>query len=319
MEKPKFFELIPPNTNINFVGLLRPALIASLISVAISLALRVRGPDFGIDFAGGSLVHVRFAKPQQTDDIRKAVEAPDLPTPEIQDLVGEHVEFLIRIGLAEGAQSEEMSQRVVEKLTAAFPDNPPQILRNEAVGPRVGEELRRKAVLALFFATFMIGLYIWIRFEWRFAVGTAVALLHDVIIVVGLLIIFGYEFDLNIVASLLTVVGFSVNDKVVVSDRIRENRRKNTRAPLATVINSSINETLSRTILTNGTTFLAALALYLFGGSVLHGFAFALVAGSLVGTYSSVYIASTIILLFERRRTQPMTQVARKKAGARPA
>jgi preprotein translocase SecF subunit len=173
--------------------------------------------------------------------------------------------------------------------------------------------------MALLFATFMIGLYIWIRFEWRFAVGTATALLHDVIIVVGLLIIFGYEFNLNIVASLLTVVGFSVNDKVVVSDRIRENRRKNARAPLGAVINSSINETLSRTILTNGTTFIAALSLYLFGGSVLHGFAFALVVGSLVGTYSSVYIASTIVLLFERQRTQAFVQPARKKAGARSA
>jgi preprotein translocase subunit SecF len=320
MEKKKFFELIPPDTHINFVGLLRPALVVSALSIVASLALLFgRGPDFGIDFAGGSLVHVRFSKPHQTDDVRKAVEGPDLPTAEIQELPGDHVEFLIRIALAADAASEEMSQRVVKKLNAAFPDDVPQILRNEAVGPRVGEELRRKAVLALLFATFMIGLYIWIRFEWRFAVGTAAALLHDVIIVVGLLIIFGYEFNLNIVASLLTVVGFSVNDKVVVSDRIRENRRKSTRAPLATIINTSINETLSRTILTNGTTFLASLALYLFGGPVLEGFAFALVVGSLVGTYSSVYISSSIVLLFERQRMQAVPQAAHKKAGARPA
>jgi preprotein translocase subunit SecF len=316
MENRKFFELIPPNTKINFVGLLRPALVLSVVSVLGSLALLfVVGPNFGIDFAGGSLVHVRFAKPQQTDDVRKAVESLELSTPEIQDLGGQHVEFLIRVALGDDAESEETSQSVVKQLNASFPDGAPEILRNEAVGPRVGKELRRKAVLALLFATLMIGLYVWIRFEWRFAVGTAVALLHDVIIVTGLLIIFGYEFDLNIVASLLTVVGFSVNDKVVVSDRIRENRRKNTRAPLATVINTSINETLSRTILTNGTTFVAALALYLFGGSVLHGFAFALVAGSIVGTYSSIYISSSIILLFERG-PQAMPQAARKRAAA---
>ena len=318
MEKRTFFELIPPDTKINFVGLLRPALVASAVSIAISLALLfVRGPEYGIDFAGGSLVQIRFSKPEEINAVRKALEGPDLPTPEIQDVGGQHIEFLMRIGLAGDAQSDEMSQRVVQKLNAAFPDDVPQILSNEAVGPRVGEELRRKAILALLFATAMIGIYIWIRFEWRFAVGTAAALLHDVIIVVGLLIIFGYEFNLNIVASLLTVVGFSVNDKVVVSDRIRENRRKNTRAPLSTVINSSINETLSRTILTNGTTVLASLALYMFGGSVLHGFAFSLVAGSVVGTYSSIYIASSIILLFERQAARPMPQVAGKKAKAK--
>jgi preprotein translocase subunit SecF len=320
MEKPKFFELIPPDTKINFVGLLRPAVAASVISILASLALLFfRGPDLGIDFAGGSLVHVRFAQAKQTDDVRKAIENAGLPTPEIQDLGGEHREFLIRTSLAGDAESDEMSLKVVKALGEAFPDNAPEILRNEAVGPRVGEELRSKAVLALLFATLIIGIYIWIRFEWRFAVGTAIALLHDVIIVVGLLIIFGYEFDLNIVASLLTVVGFSVNDKVVVSDRIRENRRKNARAPMATVINSSINETLSRTILTNGTTFIAALALYLFGGSVLHGFAFAVVVGSLVGTYSSIYIASTIILFFERSVALPVARTARKRAGAQGA
>jgi preprotein translocase SecF subunit len=168
-------------------------------------------------------------------------------------------------------------------------------------------------VLAIFMATLMIGIYIWARFDWRFAVGTAVALLHDVIIVVGLLIVFGYEFDLTIVAGLLTVVGFSVNDKVVVSGRIRENRHKDRRSPLATIINTSINETLSRTILTNGTTFVAALAVYLFGGVVLRGFGFALVAGSLVGTYSSIYIASTIVLLFERAAVQPVGRAAQVK------
>jgi preprotein translocase subunit SecF len=311
----KFFELIPPDTRLNFVGLLRPAVALSALAVLLSLALLfVPGPDFGIDFAGGSLIPVRFAKAKQAEEVRKAIESSAV---ELQDLGGKNTEFLIRTAVVGEEPSAEMGQSVVEALAKAFPDDAPELLRKEAVGPRVSHDLRRKSVLAVFLATLMIGVYIWMRFDWRFAVGTAVALLHDVIIVVGLLIVFGYEFDLIIVAGLLTVVGFSVNDKVVVSGRIRENRRKDKRSPLATIINTSINETLSRTVLTNGTTFFAALAVYLFGGSVLRGFGFALVVGSLVGTYSSICIASTIVLLFERSAVQPVGRAARAKAAVR--
>ena len=149
------------------------------------------------------------------------------------------------------------------------------------------------------FATVMMGAYIWLRFEWRFGVGAAVALLHDVLITIGALSLFNYEFDLTIVAALLTIVGFSVNDTVIVSDRIRENMRKDRRAPLATIINRSINETLSRTMLTTGTAILVVLALFFLGGNVIHGFAFTLLVGFIVGTYSSIYIASPIVLFFE--------------------
>jgi preprotein translocase subunit SecF len=310
-QQQKFFELIPPNTRLNVVGLLYPAVALSAIAVLASLALLLlRGPDFGIDFAGGSLIHVRFANAKPAEEVRKAIAGSAV---ELQDLGGKNTEFLIRTAPAGEEPSAEAGQSVVDALNKAFPDDAPEVLRREAVGPRVSHELRRKSVLAIFMATLMIGIYIWARFDWRFAVGTAVALLHDVIIVVGLLIVFGYEFDLTIVAGLLTVVGFSVNDKVVVSGRIRENRHKDRRSPLATIINTSINETLSRTILTNGTTFVAALAVYLFGGVVLRGFGFALVAGSLVGTYSSIYIASTIVLLFERAAVQPVGRAARVK------
>jgi preprotein translocase subunit SecF len=190
-------------------------------------------------------------------------------------------------------------------------------LRIEAVGPRWEGATQQGHALLL---STLIRASTSGHFEWRFGVGTATAIFHDVLIVIGLLIAFGYEFDLNIVASLLTVVGFSVNDKVVVSDRIRESRRKDRRSPLAVIINSSINETLSRTILTNGTAFVAVLSLYLLGGSVLHGFAFALVVGSIIGTYSSIYIASTIVLYFEpqaapaaAKREQPRAAPAAKR------
>jgi len=309
------FEIIPPNTNFDFIGWRRPAIGVSLVMVAASLALLlVRGPNLGIDFAGGSLVEARFKTPRQADELRSALDAAEFPTLDIQDLGKDHTEFLIRVPLV-GEGSEGISSRVASMLRQKFGEDQVDILRIEAVGPRVGETLRQQAVLAILFATLMMGVYIWVRFEWRFGVGTGIAILHDVIIVVGCLIAAGYEFDLNIVASLLTVVGFSVNDKVVVSDRIRETRRKDRRSPLATVLNRSINEMLSRTILTNGTAFLAVLSLFLFGGSVLHGFAFALVIGSVIGTYSSIYIASTIVLFFER--SAPQRSVSRATAAAR--
>ncbi len=297
------FEIVPPNTNIDFLGWRRPALIGSAICVLISLALLfVRGPELGIDFAGGSLVHVRFDAGKQTDEVRGGLADAGFPTLDIQDLGGDRTEFLVRVPLADEG-SESVSQRIVGVLKGRFGADSVDIRRIEAVGPRVGEALRNQAVLAVLLSAVMMAAYISIRFEWRFGVGTAVAVMHDVLIVAGFLIAFGYEFDLNIIASLLTVMGFSVNDKVVVSDRIRETRRSDRRSPLAGIINRSVNETLSRTILTNGTAFLAVLSLYLFGGSVIHGFAFALVVGSLIGTYSSIFIVSPIVLFFEPAET----------------
>jgi preprotein translocase subunit SecF len=295
------FELIPPNTRIDFLAWRRTAIIVSLSLIALSLLLvAVRGLNLGIDFAGGSLVQARFAEPQEPDAVRVALSNAGLPNLDIQDAGRDRKEFLIRVPLSEEG-SESVSKRVSVTLQQSFGEKGVEILRVEAVGPRVGEALRGKAITSILFATLMMGVYIWVRFEWRFGVGTAAAILHDVIIVVGFLVAFNYEFDLNIIASLLTVVGFSVNDKVVVSDRIRESRRKDRRSPLATIINTSVNETLSRTILTNGTAFLAVLSLYLLGGSVLHGFAFALVVGSLIGTYSSIFVVSPIVLMFEPR------------------
>jgi len=295
------FELVSPNVNIDFLGWRRTALLASLLLIVASLGLAfVKGPNLGIDFAGGSLVHVRFAAAKQTDDVRGTLSKAGFANLDIQDVGGNGTEFLVRVPLTDEG-SESVSKQVTDALRGTYGADQVDILRIEAVGPRVGEALRGKAILAILLATLMMGVYIWLRFEWRFGVGVGAAILHDVIIVVGALIAFNYEFDLNIIASLLTVVGFSVNDKVVVSDRIREMRRKDRRSPLAHVINRSINETLSRTILTNGTAFVSVLSLFLFGGSVIHGFAFALVVGSVIGTYSTIFVASPIVLFFEPR------------------
>ena len=295
-------ELIPHGTQFDFIKYRK---LAALISAALILAglaiMALRGPNLGIDFAGGSLVHVKFNEDTDTAAVRSALAGTDFSEVDIQKLGGGgENEFLIRLPLSP-QEEEGVTERVTEQLRSTFGQGGVDILRIESVGPRVGESLRKRAVLAVAFATLMMGIYIWIRFEWRFGLGAAVALLHDVFLTVAALVMFNYEFDLSIVAALLSVVGFSVNDTVVISDRIRENMAKDRRSPLVDIVNRSVNETLSRTILTTGTSLLVVLALYLLGGNVIHGFAFTLLVGFIVGTYSSIYIASSLVLYFEQR------------------
>ena len=313
-------ELIPPHTNFDFVGIRKPAILISLGLNLLSLALLLFwGPKLGIDFAGGSLVQIRFAEAQQTDAIRAALSGVESTQLDIQDLGTGGKEFLIRVPLSEH-NAEGVNRKLTDALAEKFGKDKFEVLRVEAVGPRVGQDLRQKAILAVIFATLMMGAYISLRFEWRFGVGAAVALVHDVLIATGALLLFGYEFDLTIVPALLTVVGYSVHDTVIVSDRIRENRHKDRRATLAMVINQSINETLSRSILTSGTAVLVVLALFVLGGPVLHGFAFALLVGFIVGTYSSIFIASPVVLYFERGGAAvPSERRAGRSASASPA
>jgi preprotein translocase subunit SecF len=292
-------ELIKPGTNFDFVGNFRRAYLVSLALIlagVISLIVH-GGPNYGIDFAGGTLVQIRFKEPTRIDDVRKALATAELAEAAIQDFGANGAgpsEFLIRVPI-KGEQLSDFSAQITSALEAKFGKDSWEIQRMETVGPRVGSELRWRALLAVIAATIMMGVYIWIRFELRFGIGAAVALFHDVLITVGALSLANYEFDLTIVAALLTVVGFSVNDTVIVSDRIRENLRKNRRDPLDKIINRSINETLSRTVLTTGTAMLVLLALFFLGGKVINGFAFALLVGFTVGTYSSIFIASPIV------------------------
>jgi preprotein translocase subunit SecF len=296
------FELIKPGTNIDFVGYRFYAVSASIVVIVIGVvSLLVRGVNYGIDFAGGTLVQVKFSQAVSINDIRSAVESISAKDVTVQDFgTGRSNEFIVRMLESDPELKQGLPQQIGNALTERFKGKSDfVVLRVESVGPRVGKDLRRRAVLAVLAATLVMGIYIAVRFEPRFGVGAAVALLHDVMVAVTALSLTRMEFDLTTVAALLTIVGYSVNDTVIVSDRIRENMRKNRREPLASVMNRSINETLSRTILTGGTVLLVVLALFFLGGEIIHGFAFTLLVGVIVGTYSSVYIASPIVLYMD--------------------
>lgn len=294
------FQLIKPGTNIDFIGNRRYAygFSAALVTLGLLATLFSGGPRYGIDFVGGTLVHVRFREAVDIGAVRKAL-ADIGGEVSVQDFGATKGEYLLRVPES-ASDLAGVGVNIKQALDAGFGADTYELLRTETVGPRVGRELRQKAILAVIFSTLMMGVYIALRFELRFGVGAAVALLHDVAVTIGALVIMNYEFDLTIVAALLTIVGYSVNDTVIVSDRIRENLRKIRRQPLAVIINQSINETLSRTLLTTGTAVFVVVALYVLGGGVIHGFAFALLVGILIGTYSSIFIASPIVLSFER-------------------
>ena len=305
-------ELIKPDVNFPFVEKRRYAyLFTGILTALCLLAIFIRGPRYGIDFAGGTLLHLRFHEPVEISAVRDAL-GEFAAEASVQDFGSTKGEYLLRLPEST-SDMHGMGERIGELLDAKFGKGSYEVLRNETVGPRVGKELRQKALLAVLFSTLLMGSYIALRFEVRFGIGAAVALLHDVIVTAGALVLMNYEFDLTIVAALLTIVGFSVHDTVIVSDRIRENMRKSRRQPLATVINRSINETLSRTVLTTGTAVLVILALYFLGGAVIRGFAFTLLVGFLIGTYSSIFVASPIVLAFER---SPAPAVKTRRAAS---
>lgn len=304
-------ELIKPGTKIDFVGFRYKALTISLSLILIGLISLVAkgGPNYGIDFTGGTVLQVRFTAHPHADEIRAALAPLGMESATIQDFSDSFAtgdatkksEFLIRLPLSE-KEDVDATKQLTDALEQKFGKDGFQVLRAETVGPRVGSALRQQAILAVLFATVMMGMYVWMRFELRFGIGAAVALIHDVLVTLGFLSIFNYEVDLTIVAALLTIVGFSVNDTVIISDRIRENMRKNRRDALDVIINQSINETLSRTVITTGTALLVIVALFFLGGNVIRGFAFSLLVGFFVGTLSSIWISSPIVLMFEGTR-----------------
>ena len=289
-------EFIKPGTNFDFVGKRNIAIGISIALIIISILSIVmhKGLNFGIDFAGGTIIQVKFTKTTGADVIRKTFQNIKIDDAIIQE-IGQN-EVIVRTNQP---MTKELQAKVEEAMNGQFGTGNFEIRRIEFVGPKVGKDLTNKAILAIVFAWIGMLIYIAWRFEFRYGLGAIVALIHDTIITIGVLSLLNKEFTLVIVAALLTIIGYSINDTIVVFDRIRENRKKDLKKSLAEIINSSVNETLSRTILTAVTVFLVLLALFFLGGPVIHDFAFALLIGIVVGTYSSIFIASPIVLYFE--------------------
>ncbi len=294
--------------NINFVGSRKIAYFISgtLILIGLISLILHGGPKYSIDFLGGTAIQLRFEKPVQVGEVRAAMAELGLANAEIKHF-GASSEVLIRVLTKQGAGGD-VTKKIVEQLKKKLPDNPVEVRRIERVGPKIGSELRRAAIYAVFFSLGLLLIYISWRFEFKFAVGAIVALFHDVMITLGIFSILGQEISLAVVAAFLTLVGYSLNDTIVVYDRIRENLKIFRRETYETIINKSINQTLSRTIITSLTTFTVVLVLFLIGGEVIRGFTLALLIGVIVGTYSSMYVASPIVIEWqhwqERRKSQ---------------
>ena len=301
-------ELIKPGINIPFTKYRYIAVIlSSLVNLAVIIMLFVKGPILGVDFAGGTVVQLKFQQRASIEQVRSALGSLATTETVIQDFgdPGSN-EYLLRLEKT-SVELGSLSEQLRDALTKQFGAGQFEIRRIESVGPKVGRELRQQGAWSVVAATIMMGFYIWFRFDLRFGLGAVIALVHDVLVTIGALMLAQYEFDLTIVAALLTIVGFSVNDTVIICDRVRENMRKIRRESLEYVINLSINETLSRTIITTGTAILVLIALYVLGGGVIRPFAFALLVGFFSGVYSTIFIASPVILLWDKRT------VAKKK------
>jgi preprotein translocase SecF subunit len=296
----KPIEIIPRDTKIPFSSYFRICMGASALLFLISVVLvSTVGLNFGIDFRGGTMMAVRSVDgPVDTAKIRNDLGGLGLGDVQIQEY-GQPSDILIRVALQEG--DEQAQQAALAKIQNAL-GNSYEKLFEDVVGATVSGELVEQALIALILACLGIFVYVWVRFEWQFALGAIVALCHDVFLTVGVFSLLQLDFDLTVVAALLTILGYSINDTVVIYDRIRENLRKFKSKPLHDLIDLSLNETLSRTVMTTGTTFIAVLSLYLLGGEVIHDFTFGILFGVLVGTYSSVFVASPILEFFGVKR-----------------
>jgi preprotein translocase subunit SecF len=291
--------LIPAGINLQFIAKRMIFFVFSGLLVVMSVGLfTIKGVNYGIDFKGGILIEVRTPDAADPGAMRLALSDLGLGEVALQEF-GAPTDVLIRVQRQEGG--EKAQQAAVEAVKAALGPGV-EYRRTEFVGPKVSEELFWDGVMAVTFAILAILVYIWFRFEWQFGLGAVVALVHDVLSTIGLFSLLGLEFNLSTVAAILTIAGYSINDTVVVFDRVRENLRKFKTMPLAELFNRSINETLSRTVITSVTTLLALLSLYLLGGEVLRGFSFAMIWGVLIGTYSSVCLAVPMLLYLDLGR-----------------
>lgn len=287
-------QFIKENTHIDFMGKRRLAVVLSLTLIVLSIgSLAVRGLNFGIDFTGGTLVEVGYSQAVELAPVRASLAEAGFDDAIVQHF-GTAKDVLVRLSPQSGATTAEISTRALAALEPVANDM--TMRRVEFVGPQVGEELTEQGSLAVLFALGAILIYVAMRFEWRFAMGSVAALTHDVMITLGVFSLLQVEFDLSVLAAILAVIGYSLNDTIVVFDRIRERFREMLKSDTIDVMNISINQTLGRTIMTSVTTLLVLLALFFLGGKVIYGFSVALLVGVVVGTYSSIFVASTTAL-----------------------
>ena len=291
------------NSKIKFLSLRKPAFILSLTLIICSVLIySFKGLNFGIDFRGGTLIEVETSESENLSNLRSILNNLELGDIQVQEF-GSAKNILIRV--EQQAGGDQMQQNVVNIVKTALNtslSSDVNFRRTEVVGPKVSSELIKAGVIAIVVAVFAMLVYIWFRFEWQFSLGAVIALIHDVLLTLGIFSLLQLEFNLSIIAAILTIVGYSMNDTVVVYDRVRENLRKYRKKEIIDLLNISINETLSRTIMTSVTTLLALLSLYIFGGSVIKGFTFAMIWGVLVGTYSSIFIAAPLLNYLKVKR-----------------
>ena len=293
----KTLKLIKQNTNIKFLKYKKITLFISLIFCLLSFfSVFINGLNFGIDFKGGSLIEVKSEESINISNVRSKLSSLNLGDVQIQNF-GSDKNILVRVEASSSENNSSVLSIITNELVSFG-----EIQRTEVVGPKISSELIQKGILAIISAVGLMLFYIWIRFEWQFSLGAVLALIHDVIITIGIFSFFQIEFNLSIIAALLTIIGYSMNDTVVVYDRIRENLRKYKKQDLYDLINSSINQTLSRTVLTSFTTLLALFSLYIFGGQVIKGFTLAMIIGVFIGTYSSTFIASQLLHILGVKR-----------------
>lgn len=293
-------ELIPPNTNINFIGNRRYAYAFTTIMIILSLAsIPIKGSVLlGIDFSGGVMIQVKFGKQADTEDVRQALK-PLSENPVIQKFAMGGDEYLIRMETPEEG-ADKLAQHVQELLEKKFGKGQVEIRSLEMVGPKVGKDLRESAIWATVVALALLLIYMVFRFTLGMGLGAVFCLIHDLIIIYGFFVWTGKEFNLTILAAMLTVIGYDINDTIVVCDRIRDNLKTMKKQSLIEILNTSINQTLSRTILTSGFTLLVVVSLLIFGTNVLQDFAWALLIGILFGTYSSIFVASPLVLALDK-------------------
>ncbi len=300
--------------NLDFLSQRRKALVLSGILMVVSLlSLVIFGLNRGLDFTGGTLIEIGYKAPVDLAEVRSALSEGGFGNVMVQQF-GTTRDVLLRIPPVGEVNDAELSQRVLSALNAAAPDQV-EVRRVEFVGPQVGKELAEQSGLAVLFSIMGILAYVALRFEWRFSVGAVAATVHDAVLILGIFSLFQIDFDLNVLAAVLTVIGYSLNDTIVVFDRVRENFRKNRKGSALEIMNQSVNETMSRTIITAGTVLLVVVALYVFGGETLRGFSLALIIGVVSGTYSTIYIASATAIMLGVSRSD-LVRPPKEGAGA---